>query len=235
MGKTEMKVIKFVTKDFKSPGLYGKLDYSNFGIPIKVKTYPKEKGQCAKGIHVIPINEDADLTNVIFTGTMILLEVAEEDIVYCENNGKMRVCKATPVRQVVETDEEWEIIRKAACQLAECAYMYARDVDKSPKEDTRTIACKESKWAYHYAMDVDKKPTNETRIVACQYPIYAYEYALHVDKEPTEETRTAACRDAGYAFRYAKYIDKGPTNETRIAACKDPKYAELYKETFKII
>jgi hypothetical protein len=51
-----MQVIKFVTKDFKSPGNYGQLDYSKFGIPIEVETDSKERGQCARGIHVVPIS-----------------------------------------------------------------------------------------------------------------------------------------------------------------------------------
>jgi hypothetical protein len=102
-----MKVVKFVTKDLKSPGGYGQLDYSNFGIPIEVDVDPKEYGQCARGIHVILLCEDSNLDSVIFTRTMILLEVAEEDIIYCRKNGKIRVRKATPIRQVVESDEEW--------------------------------------------------------------------------------------------------------------------------------
>jgi hypothetical protein len=160
-----MQVIKFVTKDFKSPGRYGKLDYSNFGIPIEVESDPKEKGQCAKGIHVVPINKDADLESVVFTDTMILLEVEECDIVYCESNGKMRVRKATPIRQVKKSDKEWKIIRKAACKSQEDAYWYARDVDKKPTKETRTAACKDSYHAYWYALHVDKRPTDETRTV----------------------------------------------------------------------
>jgi hypothetical protein len=223
-----MQVIKFVTKDFKSPGDYEQLDYSKFGIPIEVDVDPKERGQCGKGIHVVPINENADLTNVIFTDTMILLEVAEEDIVYCEKNGKMRVCKATPIRQVVESDKEWGIIRTAACNLAEYAYLYARYVDQKSIEDTMISACHKPEYAYWYAKDVDQKPTEETRTAACKSPYYAYCYALDVDRKPTDETRTAACKSSEFAYWYAKYVDKKPTDETKIAARKDPYFAHEY-------
>jgi hypothetical protein len=223
-----MQVIKFVTKDFKSPGVYEKLDYSKFGIPIEVDVDPKEKGQCAKGIHVVPVNEDANLENVVFTRTMILLEAAEEDIVYCESNGKMRVRKATPIRQVKKSDKEWEIIRKAAYKDPIYAYCYALDVDKKPTDETRTAACNSPECAYRYAKDVDKRPTDETRIAACQNSSYAYWYAREVYKKPTDETRTAACSDPEYAYCYARDIDEKPTDETRTAACKDSRYAYLY-------
>jgi hypothetical protein len=223
-----MQVIKFVNKEFKSPGIYRQLDYSKFGSPIEVEVDPKEYGQCAKGIHVIPINEDADFENVIFTETMILLEVAEEDIVYCGKNGKMRVRKATPIRQVKKSDKEWEIIRKAAYKDPIYAYCYARDVDKKPTDEARTVACKDSHYAYWYAKDIDKKPTDETRTAACKSSHYAYMYALHVDKGPTDETRIAACQDSSYAYWYAISVDKSPTDETRIAACQDSSYAYYY-------
>jgi hypothetical protein len=223
-----MQVVKFVTEDFKSPGNYGQLDYSKFGIPIEVEADPKEKGQCARGIHVVPISEDVDFEKVIFTGTMILLEVAEEDIVYCEDNRKMRVRKAVPVRQLKKSDKEWRIIRKAACKEPKYAYEYAKDVDKKPTNGTKTVACKEPKYAYFYALDVDQKPTDETKTVACKSPGYAYLYALNIDKKPTDETRTVACQQPDFAYFYALDVDKNPTNATRTGACKYPYYAYKY-------
>jgi hypothetical protein len=239
-----MQVIKFVTKDFKSPGNYEQLDYSGFGTPIEVDADPKDYGQCAKGIHVVPINEDVDFENVIFTDTMILLEVAEEDIVYCGKNGKMRVRKATPIRQVTKADKEWRTIRTTACNDSYYAYWYAREVDKKPTNKTRTAACNNPGCAYLYALHVDGRPKDETRTAICQLagyaslcmsalyvdgrPMYAYLYAKDVDKKPTAETRTAACSDPEYAYLYAKEVDKKPTKETRTAACQDPEYAYLY-------
>jgi hypothetical protein len=223
-----------VTEEFKSPGVYGKLDYSNFGIPIEVDADPKERGQCARGIHVVPINEDADLHNVVFTDTMILLEVAEEDIVYCEGNGKMRVRKAIPIRQIVKTDKEWEIIKTVACKASEFAYFYALYVDQKPTDETRTADCKSSGCAYMYAREIDKKPTDETRTAACYDPYYAYLYAIDVDQNPTNETRTGACQDSEYAYKYAKNVDNCSTKETRIAAHQNLVYAYLYdKEIHK--
>jgi hypothetical protein len=203
-----MQVVKFVTGDFKSPGLYGKLDYSKFGIPIEVEADLKENGQCAKGIHVIPISEDVNLENVIFTETMILLEVVEEDIVYCENNGKMRVRKATPIRQVVESDKERKIIRTAACRVPYYAYCYAKHMDGKPTAETRTAACQDPEYAYEYARDVDQKPADETRTAACKSPHFAYEYAKDVDKCSTFETRTAARQHPVYASLYDKNVNK---------------------------
>jgi hypothetical protein len=230
MGENSMQVIKFVTKNFKSPGNYGQLDYSKFGIPIEVYTDPKECGQCARGIHVIPINENANFANVVFTDTMILLEVAEEDIVYCENNGKMRVCKATPVRQIKKSDKEWRTIRTAACKDLYYTYCYAESVDKKPTAETRTAACKNSGYAYWYAKEIDKKPTAETRTAACKDSECAYLYALDVDQKPTAETRTAACKSPCFAYYYATNVDQKPTDETRIGASKDAHLEKRYKQ-----
>jgi hypothetical protein len=223
-----MQVIKFVTKDFKSPSNYGQLDYSKFGIPIEVEVDPKERWQCAKGIHVVPINEDVNLENVVFTDTMILLEVEECEIVYCEGNGKMRVRKATPIRQVKKSDKEWGIIRTASCKEPRWAYLYARSVDKKPTDETRTAACNDPEWAYVYALNVDQKPTVETKVVACKDPRCAYEYAMYVDKKPTDETRAVACKSSCYAYYYARDVDKKPTDETRTVACKFASYAYEY-------
>jgi hypothetical protein len=223
-----MQVIKFVTEDFKSPGEYRKLDYSKFGIPIEVDVDPEDYGQCGRGIHVVPINEDADLTNVIFTGTMILLVVEECEIVYCEGNGKMRVRKATPIRQIVETDEEWGIIRTAIYRDPGYTYNYAKYVDRKPTDETRTVACQNAGYAYMYALHIDRKPTDETRTAACKDPVCAYDYARKVDKCPTDETRTAACKNSGCAYDYAREVDKKPTDETRTAACKSSYYAYMY-------
>jgi hypothetical protein len=228
MGKRTMQVVKFVTKDFKSPGSYEQLDYSKFGVPIEVDADPKECGQVAKGIHVVPINEDVDLKRVAFTETMILLEIAEEDIVYCEQNGVMRVRKAIPVRQVVESDDEWKIIRTVVYKNPEYACLYAQYVDKKTTAETRTAACKSPKEAYNYAYWLDKKPTAETRTAACKDPYYAYLYAVAVDKVSTAETRTAACNSPYYAYLYALGVDKKPTDETRSGACNDPYYAYMY-------
>jgi hypothetical protein len=65
-----------VTNDYLSPNKsYNQIDYSNFGVPIEIKDYdPKEKGQCAKGIHVIPIVENADLVIVYMVENVLFLK-----------------------------------------------------------------------------------------------------------------------------------------------------------------
>jgi hypothetical protein len=123
------------------------------------------------------------LENVIFTGTMILLEVAEEDIVYCENNGKMRVRKATPIRQVTKADKEWGIIRTAACKDPGYAYQYALYVDQKPTDETRTAVCQDSYLAYCYAMCIDNRSTDETRIGASKHPYWRKQYELWVKEQ----------------------------------------------------
>jgi hypothetical protein len=94
-----MKCIKFVTENYNSPSTqFGIINYSEFGVPIEEPNCdPPERGQCAKGIHVIPIAEDAKFDNCIFTQKLICLEVAEEDIIYREGNGKMRCKKVIPL------------------------------------------------------------------------------------------------------------------------------------------
>jgi hypothetical protein len=66
----------------------------------------------------------------------------------------------------------------------------------------RTIACEAPKTAYLYAKEVDKKPTDETRTAACKTSYFAYWYAFDVDKKPTEETRTAASKNVYWKKQY---------------------------------
>jgi hypothetical protein len=107
---------KFVTNELKSPGRFRKLDYSNFGVPIEVKADSAEKGQCARGIHVFPVLDNIDFENVVFSEKVILLEVADEDIIFSnlEKTGKMRVNfefkvdpnKISPYTPVCECDND---------------------------------------------------------------------------------------------------------------------------------
>ena len=48
---------------------------------------------------------------MVFSDVLVLLEVAEEDVIFREGNGKMRVRKATPLRILTENDEEWQKIQ----------------------------------------------------------------------------------------------------------------------------
>jgi hypothetical protein len=106
-----MNVVKFVTSDLKSPGGYGILDYSNFGIPIEVESDPTEKGQCSRGINVVPLSDQINFKNVVYSRILILLEINQDDIVFQENNGKMRVKKATPIKILQEQDPEWQTVK----------------------------------------------------------------------------------------------------------------------------
>jgi len=36
------------------------------------------------------------------------------------------------------------------------AYLYARNIDRAPHDDTRAAACRDVEWAYKYARDVDR-------------------------------------------------------------------------------
>ena len=96
-------------------------------------------------------------------------------------------------KNVPKSDE----IRTLICDLGslDCAYWYARNIDKSPHPDTRREACKDSKYAYYYAACVDKEPRSDTRSAACKDPVPAHCYARDVDKSPRSDTRHGACKD----------------------------------------
>jgi hypothetical protein len=177
---------KFVTNDLKSPGSgrFDKIDYSNFGVPLEVEVDTEGLGQCAKGIHVFPVQDNIDFENVIFSSKIILLEVAEEDIIFSnpDRTGKFRARKAIPIRVLEKDDPEMDIIRNAACE--------------------------DPKWAYWYAINVDKKPSEQTRTAACKSPEYAYLYAVDVDEAPTDQTREAASKDSYYSELYMFLFDK---------------------------
>jgi hypothetical protein len=49
-----------------------------------------------------------------------------------------------------------------ACTNPYYAYLYALNVDKCPRDDTRTAACIQPYWAYFYAKNVDKNICEET-------------------------------------------------------------------------
>jgi hypothetical protein len=109
-----MYCIKFVTNSYLSPNnQYQKIDYSNFGVPIEIENCdPADFGQCGKGIHVIPIAEDADFSSCLYSDKCIVLEVDEDDIIYRENNGKMRVKKATPIGDFNRNHPLWNTMIK---------------------------------------------------------------------------------------------------------------------------
>ena len=74
-----------------------------------------------------------------------------------------------------------------------------------PKSDEmRTLICElgSAKCAYWYARDIDKGPTDETRTVACKTPYEAYCYARFIDKKPTDETREGAYKNEGWGRIY---------------------------------
>jgi len=47
-----------------------------------------------------------------------------------------------------------DVSRQIACEEPQYAYLYARFVDKHPREDTRTAACKDSLYTH---VSVDQK------------------------------------------------------------------------------
>jgi hypothetical protein len=211
MGEINMLVAKFVDDNYRQ----GNTSYSNFGIPVE------------KYMLVWPINEDVDINPNALNTKSILLEISEENIIYCQRNSAFHVNKAMPVREL--NDDELSILRIAACQHQEWAYYYARYVDQKPTDETRNATCKEPYYAYNYAKYVDRKPTSETRFATCQHSEFAFYYAIDVDKKPTDETRIAACKDPCYAYLYAKDVDRKPTSETRINASKNQYYKNKYE------
>ena len=131
-----------------------------------------------------------------------------------------------------ELDVKWLIIsrpnlfvgfRDSFLASPRCASLYARYIDKAPRDDTRAAACQHPKWAYLYANNVDKAPRPDTRAAACRDPQWAYLYALYIDKAPRPDTRAAACGDPYWAHLYehlrARKLCKGngrnPAGSTR--------------------
>ena len=202
-----MLTFKFVTKDYLSPGGYGKLDYSGpWPKTLETEVDPASLGQCAKGIHVIPLHEEADLTNIVTSHRIIILDVAEEDIVFREGFGKMRASRVIVLGEA--SDEQKNLIRELWCKDPYYAYIYALDVDKAPRDDTRESCLKDPYYAYRYARDVDKAPRDDTREACLEDPKCAYIYALDVDKAPRDDTREASMKDPYCARLYEEAFSR---------------------------
>jgi hypothetical protein len=226
-----MLVAKFVTPDLKSPGIFEQLDYSNFGSPISIPNPdPEEYGQCARGIHVFPLTENIDFDKVIFTDTIILLHVEPEHIIFQENNGKMRVAQAIPIKQLTKQDSEWELIKKECLKTPKYAYRCALKIDQQPIDDTRNASLIDPEYAYYYARYIDRRPRNDTRNACLKDPYYAYYYARDIDKCSRDDTRNACLIDSYYALQYAKEIDKQPRDDTKLAASNDSYWNLLYEQ-----
>jgi hypothetical protein len=100
------------------------------------------------------------------------------------------------------------IPREIALADARLAYLYARDVDHGPRDDTRAAALRDPYYAYHYAREVDRAPRDDTRSAALSIPYYAYCYAREVDCGPRDDTRSATSKDCRLSLSYAKHLDK---------------------------
>jgi hypothetical protein len=224
-----MLTAKFVTPDLKSPGNYEQLDYSNFGSSVIISNPdPKEYGQCARGIHLITLTENINFTNVSFTNTLILLQVEPEHIIFQENNGKIRVSQATPIKQLTKQDPEYQLIINECLKTPEYAYRCALKIDQQPRTDTRQATLVDSYYAYRYALDIDKHPRTDTRQATLIDSYCAYLYALRIDKKPRTDTRQATLIDPKSAYLYAKNIDQQPRTDTRNGTLINPFYAFLY-------
>jgi len=55
----------------------------------------------------------------------------------------------------------------------------------------KQLVCTSLKWAALYALNIDKEPRDDTREAACKHPYYAYFYALYVDKKHRNDTWSA--------------------------------------------
>jgi len=250
-----MHVFKFVSKDFKSPGDYGTIKYE-FDVPVEIEDCdPPEIGQCGRGIHVLPISENVDFENCVCSNKCIWGEIDESDIIWSDNNKKMRVKKFTPRGELNrETKEFWEVLiknfewaynyalhvdkqprddtRSAILSDPEWAFFYAHDIDKCPRDDTRNAVSHNPKWAYFYAILVDECFRDDTRKATLDDPEWAYFYALNIDRCPKDDTRNAALGDPKLAYFYALNIDKCPRDDTRQATLSDPKWAKKYEKKF---
>ncbi len=141
-----MKYFKFVTYNLKSPTkYYDPIDYSKFGKEIVSYASPVSYGACSSGIHVLPFIENIDFCNCLFSDKIIILEVKDEDIVYKEDDGKMRCKAVTPIR--LANKKEIAHIRRLVCENSEYSggesvYEFAIKFDKCRKQNTRNAVRK---------------------------------------------------------------------------------------------
>ena len=85
--------------------------------------------------------------------------------------------------------------------------MYAKEIDKEPREDTRKAACQDFISIYWYALEIDKEPREDTRKAACKNPQSAYFYALDIDKNFHEDTWEAV-KGTEYEEKYNKFLNQ---------------------------
>ncbi len=108
------------------------------------------------------------------------------------------------------------------------AYLYARDIDRCARDDTRAAALAAPMPAYQYAMYIDRCARDDTRAAALAAPMPAYQYAMYVDKCPREDTRAASLAAPIRAYQYAMYVDKCPREDTRAASRASEYYDRKY-------
>ena len=91
-------------------------------------------------------------------------KLTKEDIILLFLNDPQEVSSAIWDGNISKSDE----IRTLICDLGDprCTWFYSYWVDKSPRNDTRSICCKDPGWAYEYARHVDKSPRSDTRSAA---------------------------------------------------------------------
>jgi hypothetical protein len=218
-----------VTSDLKSPGNYERLDYSNFGSPVVITNPdPKEKGQCARGIHVFSLTKNINFFNVIFANTLILLHVKSRHIIFKENNGKMRVSQATPIKRLTEQDSEYQLIRKEILKTPKYAYKCAKYIDQQPRDETRNACLINPCYAYFYALDIDQQSRDDTRNASLKDPFFALQYAKFIDQRPRDDTRNASLKDPYCAYLYALHVDQHHRDDTYNASLNNSFWAFCY-------
>ena len=104
------------------------------------------------------------------------------------------------INVLVQTQESF-------CKSPEYAYLYAKEVDKCPREDTRKAACVAPYFSYKYALEIDTGPVDITREIACKNAFFAYLYAQDIDKCIREDTWLAV-KGTGYEKEYRKFFNE---------------------------
>ena len=82
------------------------------------------------------------------------------------------------------------------------AYLFAKNIDKKARDDTRLAASKDHLWALDYAKYIDRIPHEVTRKGACATIEYAYYYAVLVDHDYHHDTLKAVIHDELYFTKY---------------------------------
>ena len=122
--------------------------------------------------------------------------------------------------------------QKAACQLPEFAYYFARFVQGADVEYCQEFVCNinhitedptNAYWAYQFAENVPNANIEVCQVAACKNPYYATIFATFIESADIEYCQESACQDPESAYYFAKAVKNAD-----IAKCQEATYQEPF-------